>query len=103
MSVKELLAKQEAGFISLHEVLRRMTQIDGATYKEAAIALFRILDAADKSAPGWWVKDKIRGVFPASNSDEKAAWQCLVEAATFGEPTKKTAPSFEDLGDEIPF
>ncbi len=57
MSVKKLLAKQEAGFMSLHDVLTEMTKIDDASYQQAATALHRlIMKNPIDAAPTWWTK-----------------------------------------------
>lgn len=97
MSVKNLLAKQEAGFISLHEVLTKMTQIDGANYQEAATLLHRLLWANDEELrPQWHECDNLYGKRRASDHQAKAAWECLRQAAQAGMPPEWTE-------DEIPF
>ena len=96
MSVKHFLKEQEAGFISLHDVLTRMTQIDGATYQDAAILLYRLLSAEDEdSRPPWHECNALYGNRVASDRRAKAAWECLKQAALAGVP-----PASSD--DEIP-
>ncbi len=99
MSVKSLLSKQDAGFISLHEVLTRMTKVgDGATYQQAAMALFRLMMAEEKaSVPKWFVIDNLNGKRYTNGLHEKLANECLRQAANNGEPSPL------DFDDEIPF
>lgn len=94
MSVKNLLAEQAAGFVSLHEVLTRMTQVDGATYQEAATLLHRLLWAADEiSQPNWFEFSLLYGKCVTGRSD--TGWECLRQAVRSGPP--------EEEPDEIPF
>ena len=86
MSVKNLLAMQEAGFISLHELLTLMTKIDGASYEQAATLLYRLLWSDRSGMPNWWINNKLRGVGQANDQDVKDAFDCLAEAAQSGEP-----------------
>ena len=96
VGVKNMLAEHAAGFISLHDVLTRMTQTVGATYQESAIALYRLLSAAgDHRSPQWKFWDDLRGKQALSDRDALEAWECLVQAARSGVP--------EELDDEIPF
>jgi hypothetical protein len=88
MSVKKLLAKQKAGFISLHEVLTRMTRIDGASYEEAATLLHQLLFTDDPDRPAWFVCDKLHGKHMASDRQENVAWNCLRKAVRDGTPLR---------------
>ncbi len=101
MNVRELLKKQDAGFISLNEVLVRMTQIDGATYQEAATLLFRLIQpvSLQDEFSMWRIADKLNGAMKASYSDESSALECLKMAASH------SLDSYEWTGDEnsIPF
>jgi hypothetical protein len=96
MSVKKLLEQQAVGYITLHEVLTRMTKIDGATYQEAATVLHRALWSTDRliDRPGWYVCDKLRGRIKATNREEGTAWDCLKYVAEYGT---------EVFDDDIPF
>ena len=97
MNVKNLLATQQAGFISLHEVLTRMTQADGATHQEAAMLLHRLLWAEDESVrPRWHEYSTLYGKRVASDKQGTASWECLRQAANSGVPA-------EWSDDEIPF
>lgn len=97
MSVRNLLAIQQAGFISLHDVLTRMTQADGATYQEAATLLHRLLWAEDENIrPRWHEYSTLYGKQLASNRGEAAAWGCLRQAVHSGIPDG-------GIDDEIPF
>ncbi|GAB1394782.1 hypothetical protein MASR1M60_29460 [Rhodocyclaceae bacterium] len=98
MSVKNLLAEQAAGFISLHDVLNRMTQVDGASYQEAATLLHRLLWAENEDArPRWHEYSTLYGKRLASDQQAKAAWECLRQAAQSGIPSQWSDDS------EIPF
>jgi hypothetical protein len=98
MSVKKLLAQQEAGFISLHDVLTRMAEIDGASYQQAATVLHRLIAAdPDKWLFMWWTKTALHGVRQATNRDESDALACLRQAALSGEPQEELDEN------EIPF
>lgn len=81
MAVKELLKKQDSSFISLHELLTEMTQLgDGATYEEAAAALYRTVVSEHFI---WRVGDSVRGIRKASTKEEKEALDCLEMAARY--------------------
>jgi hypothetical protein len=97
MSVKNLLATQRAGFVSLEEVLTRMTQVDGASHREAATLLHRLLWAEDESVrPRWYEYNVLHGKRVASDEQGMAAWECLRQAVLSGLPDRWTE-------DEIPF
>ncbi len=96
MTVKELLKKQDASFISLHELLTKMTQSgDGATYQEAAVALYRIVEPEHFL---WRVSDPVKGVKKATDREEKKAINSLEMAARF----EKNHPVWS-IDDDIPF
>jgi hypothetical protein len=96
MNVRNLLATQQAGFVSLHEVLTRMTQIDGASYQEAATLLHRLLRAEDEHfRPRWYECTTLYGKRLASDTQGTASWECLRQAAHSGLPL--------EWDDEIPF
>lgn len=96
MSVKRLLESQAVGYITLHDVLTRMTRIDGATYQEAATALHRALWGVDDSRdrPDWYRCDVLHGKVRATNREETSAWACLKYVAAKG---------VEDFHDDLPF
>lgn len=98
MSVKKLLAKQEEGFVSLHDVLTQM-MADGSSYEEAATALYRLLRNGDEEPPQWWIKDALLGLHIASNKESSDAFACLVQATKVGVPPD-TDPFDES---DIPF
>lgn len=99
MGVKNLLAKQEAGFISLHDVLTLMTKIDEASYCEAATALHRLL-WSDPGALQWWIKAPLHGVSRASDQQARDGLACIAQAAKCGEPITEESAGWND---EIPF
>jgi hypothetical protein len=84
MGVKRLLAKQTHGFISLHDVLTQMMEIDGATYQQAAEALYRqFWQEYEQGSPEWCKTDLGYGLLSA---DLHAADNILVSAIE-GPPT----------------
>lgn len=96
MTIKELLKRQDASFISLNELLTKMTRSDGgATYQEAASLLYRIVD---QELFLWHVRDPVKGVRKATNDEEVKALGCLELAARY-------AKNDSDWGgdDDIPF
>ena len=86
MGVKKLLAKQDAGFISLHDLLLKMTQAgDGCTLQEAATVLFRLLDSSEHpDRPRWLIKGKVEGLREASEGFNFSGTRCVRYAATHG-------------------
>ena len=104
MGVKQILEAQSAGFISLHDLLIRLTQMEGSTYQEAATCLYRLLDEkdfcdanGDEPPPHWYTNRVLEGMRIGTNSDQRDAWDCLRQAACSGRPQEW---SFDD---EIPF
>ena len=96
MSVKELLNRQDASFISLNELLTKMTQLGGgATYKEAASLLYRIVEPEHFL---WRVRDPVKGVRKASTKQEVEALANLEMAARFSQND-----SIWSGDDDIPF
>ena len=104
MGVKQILEAQSVGFISLHDLLIRLTQIEGSTYQEAATCLYRLLDEkgsidanGDEPPPYWYTNRVLEGMRIGTNSDRQDAELCLRQAALSGQPQEW---SFDD---EIPF
>ena len=92
--VKKLLANQETGFISLQDVLAKMTMPDGASYQEAAKVLYRLLSKTDKQErPQWQTMNALDGVGAASNEVEKFALEYLKNAAIHEELGEKYIPA----------
>ena len=86
MGVKQLLQKQDASFISLHDLLLKMTLAgDGCSLEEAAIVLFRLMDSSEyPNRPQWLMKSKVEGVRAAHESINFSGKRCLKHAAKFG-------------------
>jgi hypothetical protein len=84
MGVKRLLAKQTQGFINLHDLLTRMTEIDGATYQQAAEALYsQFWQEYGEGSPEWCKTELVSGLMSA---DLHAADKILLSAID-GRPT----------------
>lgn len=66
MGVKKLLAQENVGFISLNELLSKMTKAgDGCTMQEAAIVLCRLLlhsDTDERKRPGLQTRTPSHGI-----------------------------------------
>jgi hypothetical protein len=98
VSVQDLLRRQEEGFISLHDVLTRMAELDGSSYQDAAIALHRLLSATDEDQrPGWYECTSLNGKRSVSNKDAVNAWEALRTIARHG------VLPVRDIDDDIPF
>ena len=95
MGVKKMLAQQSMGFVSLHDLLIRMTKLgDGASYKEAATLLHRLLyNEEDRLRPKWFSDSHLYGKHLLEDRAKNRGWDCLRQASIRGEP--------ED--DDIPF
>ena len=96
MGVKKLLAQQDAGFISLHDLLLKMTKAgDGCTLQEAAMVLCRLLADSDSSnRPRLKMKSLTHGILTILDR-ERSPIQRLHYVADNG--------NFESNHDDIPF
>ena len=96
MAIKELLKRQDSSFISLHELLTKMTQLgDDATYQQAAAALYRIVEPEHFL---WRVGDPVKGVRKTTDKENKQALVSLELAARY----EKNHPVWS-IDDDIPF
>ncbi|WP_194720924.1 hypothetical protein [Noviherbaspirillum malthae] len=96
MGIKDFLQKEDEGFISLHDLLIKMTEVDGVSLQNAARALYRVLDRASPTDyPQWQEIDLATGVKPTE--DFALALERLRHVAETG----KFAPLWDD--DDIPF
>ena len=96
--IKALLAKEDADFISLHELLTAIAAAGNATYEVAARLLLRRLQNTDSdSRPLWCRLDINHGIVTTTRTGwESFAWECLRQAAKDGEP-------MVSQDDDIPF
>jgi len=103
MSIRELLARTDGEFISLHDVLSKISAAEGVTYQEAAIALLRLLDphstSLDGPEPKWHTYNKVRGIVRVVVPRFHRGHQALQWAATYGSPEKNPW----NLEDDVPF
>ncbi|SFV15476.1 hypothetical protein [Pseudoduganella namucuonensis] len=53
MAIRDILQKQDEGFISLHDLLIKMTTVHGDTLQDAATLLYRLLIQAHEQ-PQWY-------------------------------------------------
>lgn len=95
-AVKAALAKTDGQFISLHETLSRMVEIDGCTYQEAATLLLRLLYPLQGESEELWQARRPEGVYFLSGRGIASAMGCLRQAAAHGEPS-------ETDDNELPF
>lgn len=93
MGVREVLAEIEASFISLDDVLRRMSAAEGVTYREAAIALLRWIRETPAPQRPRWMRDSASGA-EVDPMGDRFGMRCLTQAALLGEP---------ENDDDIPF
>lgn len=101
MGVKKLLEKQDAGFISLHDLLSKMTEAgDGCTLQEAAVALCALLWETDQfKRPSMLNKTNTRGLMLASPGLNSTPMQRLQHIAKTGEFESNE----REISDDIPF
>ena len=63
MGIKEILQQQDMEFISLHDLLLKMTEVENVSLQEAATVLFRLLDQENsRLRPTWQQRSQARGV-----------------------------------------
>lgn len=93
MGIKEILAEQDAPYISLRQLLTDIAASDGCSLGEAATVLNRLL-ATKRDAPTWASYTKANGILmaPANNK----ARDCLLYVVNNGK-----FYDFDD--DDIPF
>ncbi|MER2626402.1 MAG: hypothetical protein ABTS22_21015 [Accumulibacter sp.] len=72
--VKEFLQRETGHFMSLMEVLARMTA-DGSSHRDAARVLYGLLWHS-RALPEWVVRDPT-GLWIAEDEDTKKPWECL--------------------------
>lgn len=84
MGVRKLLAKQKENFISLHEVLSRMSSTDNSSYEEAAQALSQSLKEVSTDGPSWYVFRHADGRTAITDSSVQEPYKCLEQAVSFG-------------------
>lgn len=91
MGVRDALAKIEASYISLDEVLRRIAAAEGVTYKDAARALMHWLGELQFDMPSIQARRVIGG--DHATMTERARFEaCLGWAAVHGEPDDDSIP-----------
>jgi len=82
MTVADLLASQTGHFISLREVLTRMTA-DGTNRRDSARALYRLLQDNGSQQPEW-VAEGLEGLWILEDEDLSRARRLLEKAARSG-------------------
>lgn len=71
MAIRDILQKQDEGFISLHDLLMKMTAVHGDTLQDAATLLLRLLNQADNfERPAWYSNSLDKGVSLVGQSRE---------------------------------
>lgn len=102
MSIHKVLARTDGGFIGLRDLLTNMAQANGATFKQAAAALYRLLMEAQGEllpAPAWRSYSPAAGMQQPTPQQIARALELLQIAATKGEQ----ALVWETFDDDIPF
>lgn len=87
MGVKDLLAKQDSGFISFHELITRLMSLDNASYQQTALCLHRLLNnpQSEYVPPDFSSYTLLNGVTDLDLFEARSAMNCLAQAATEGE------------------
>lgn len=87
MGVKDLLAKQDTGFISFHELITRVASLDNASYQQAALWLHRLLNnpQSEYISPNFSGYTLLNGIADLDQFETISAMHCLAQAATEGE------------------
>lgn len=87
MGVKDLLAKQDSGFISFHELITRVASLDNASYQQAALWLHRLLNNPQSEciSPNFSGYTLLNGITDLDQFETISAMHCLAQAATEGE------------------
>ena len=87
MGVKDLLAKQDSGFISFHELITRVASLDHASYQQAALWLHRLLNnpQSEYISPNFSGYTLLNGITDLDQFETISAMHCLAQAATEGE------------------
>jgi hypothetical protein len=84
MGIKELLAQQDASFVSLCHLLMTMVESDGCTLQETAQVLLRLLNQSDrKDRPRWISHSKSHGDVLVEATVPLASLRRLVEHGRF--------------------
>ncbi len=98
MGVKDLLAKQEAeaGFISINELLARMSRIDGSSYNDAAKVLLRIFNPGNQP-PEFIKKDYVYVSKRLEGDEEYRLIEALKMVAQKGEHDDLNCEQLLDL------
>lgn len=87
MSVRKNLLDRDRYYISLREVILRMTMVDGASESEAATLLYRLMsDASNPLRPKWKHWDRLTGMSDEDEGGSTIALECLEQAAHQGLP-----------------
>lgn len=96
--IKNLLAKQEAEFISLRDLFNQMASEGGGTPQEAARFLLRQIESVAREPGGWvpaWYKQSETGWNETGARPWEAARVALSQIVKTGD--------FEEMSDDIPF
>ena len=98
MNIKNLLANQEAGFISLQNALAKMTAQYGASYQQTATILHRLL-SEEHEHPQWKTINQLDGIKAADDRVVRFALEYIKNTALHGEIGPEYTPaSFPKFG-----
>jgi len=91
MSIREMLARTDAGFVSLHDVILRLAHADGSSYEDAAAVLHRLLMAGDSAdavhrRPRWHRHTRARGAEQDDARGVRIGMEALEADAVHGNP-----------------
>lgn len=95
MGIKEMLAEEDAGFISLRQLLTEMVRTESCSLEQAAAILYRRLKA-ENGTPDWVTYTLAEGIknvpWNGSNAPE-AALLYVIDHGNF----------YKEMEDDIPF
>ena len=95
MGVRELLAEEDGGFISLDDVLRHVMHVGGCDYSDAATFVFRrlresidrfnVFEPEDCDPPAIYMRRPAHGVTPFPGGQRRVL-ELLEQATRDGDP-----------------
>ena len=98
MGIREILAEQDAEFVSLRSLIEQLAAADGSSIKDVATYLHRLFEISS-DAPEWYSRtgpDPMQWMTPKAARNAANALRYVALHGTFGE-------QWSDVDDDIPF
>lgn len=106
-TIRSLLAKQDAEFVSLRDLLNQMASEGGGTPQEAAQFLLRQIESVERETADWtpaWYKRGETGWNETSSKPWETARVVLLKIVQTGNlDFKDPSRQWEEMSDDIPF